>query len=227
MTAPVLVAQGVRKAFGPRAVLDGIELTLRPGVVALLTGANGSGKSTLLRCLGGLCAFGGRVVVLGSRVDRGPGARALYGYLPQAVSMPPRVTGAEILAFFAALRGVEPGVHRLPERFLPPLETAVGALSGGQQQRLAIAVALLGRPPLLLLDEPMSNLDDDGREMLLEALAEHRAEGGAALVSSPSPRSMMAVADEIHEIADGRLRDRGPVALWAREGLAAIGRGAG
>lgn len=189
--AELLEINGVTKSFGERVVLDDVSITLRKGDIALLVGANGSGKSTLLRCVAGLTSFEGTVRVLGAN-PRSAQGRSLIGYLPQLVALPDSVSVGEVIAFFARLRGVK---VRNPEElaaavpisdgFLPPIERPIGALSGGMKRRVALAVALLGAPPLVLLDEPAASLDEEHSASLWETLKALRAAGGTALIAMP------------------------------------------
>ena len=188
----MLEIHGVSKSYGEHPVLDDVSLQLKRGDIALLVGANGSGKSTLLRCVAGLTGFEGRVRVLGADPRSGADSRGLIGYLPQLVSLPEPVTVGEVIAFFARLRGVT--VRRpadlaaalpLPDGFLPGLELPIGALSGGMRRRVALAAALLGSPPLVLLDEPAASLDEEHSSSLWETLQALRAAGGTALIAMP------------------------------------------
>jgi ABC-type multidrug transport system ATPase subunit len=190
--AEMLEIKGVTKAYGDSRVLDDVSLTLQRGDIALLVGANGSGKSTLLRCLAGLTAYEGSVRVLGTDPRSGRASRGLIGYLPQLVSLPESVTVGEVIAFFARLRGVS--VRRpanlmaavpLPDGFLPGLDRPLGSLSGGMRRRVALAAALLGSPPLVLLDEPAASLDEEHSASLWETLQALRSAGGTALVAMP------------------------------------------
>ncbi len=188
----MLEIQKVSKAYGEHLVLDDVSLQLKRGDIALLVGANGSGKSTLLRCVAGLTAFDGTVRVLGADPRSGADSRGMIGYLPQLVSLPESVTVGEVIAFFARLRGVS--VRRpeelaaavpLPDGFLPGLDRPIGALSGGMRRRVALASALLGSPPLVLLDEPAASLDEEHSSSLWETLQALRAAGGTALIAMP------------------------------------------
>jgi ABC-type multidrug transport system ATPase subunit len=201
-----------------------VSLQLKRGDIALLVGANGSGKSTLLRCVAGLTAFEGSVRVLGADPRSGADNRGRIGYLPQLVSLPESVTVGEVIAFFARLRGVS--VRRpadlaaavpLPDGFLPPLERPIGALSGGMRRRVALGAALLGSPPLVLLDEPAASLDEEHSSSLWETLQALRAAGGTALIAMPLLVTSMlrhdlaSVADRAVMIDHGRVVHDGSV----------------
>ncbi len=202
---PALEVEGLRKAFGGHVVLEGVTISVAPGEIVAVSGGNGAGKSTLLRCLAGLLPFEGRARVAGFPVDGRPAVRRLIGYVPQAVQLPEHATVAEVLGFFARLRGVAPRVPELSEGFLPAPERPIGVCSGGQRQRVALAVALLGEPRLLLLDEPVANLDEPGREAFWDALRSRARAGAAALVATPTPADLIGVASRAVVLADGRV----------------------
>lgn len=209
---PALETASLSKAYGPHVVLRDVSVSVDPGTIAVVSGANGTGKSTLLRCLAGLIAFEGSASVAGVPIDGRREARALVGYMPQSVSLPENVTVGEVLAFFAKLRGIpatEPS--ELPEGFLPAPERPIGILSGGQRQRVALAVALLGRPALLLLDEPVANLDEGGREGFWETLRRFSDEGVASLIASPMPSDLAGIADRAIVLDDGEVAFDGPM----------------
>jgi len=222
--AEMLEVNDVSKAYGESVVLDGVTLQLKRGDIALLVGANGSGKSTLLRCVAGLTGFEGTVRVLGADPRSGADSRKLIGYLPQLVSLPESVTVGEVIAFFARLRGVSvsgpaelAAAVPLPDGFLPALERPVGALSGGMRRRVALAAALLGSPPLVLLDEPAASLDQEHSESLWETLQALRAAGGTALIAMPLLVTSMlrhdlaGVADRAVMLDHGRIVHDGSV----------------
>ena len=210
--SPALSTRGLSKAYGPHVVLRDVTLDVEPGTIGVVSGANGTGKSTLLRCLAGLIAFDGSASVAGVPIDGRREARALVGYMPQSVSLPENVTVGEVLTFFAKLRGVPPSEpSELPEGFLPATERPIGILSGGQRQRVALAVALLGRPALLLLDEPVANLDEVGREGFWETLRRFSEEGVATLIASPMPSDLAGVADRAIVLDEGEVVFDGPM----------------
>jgi len=207
--APALAAERLSKSYGPHPVLSEVSFSLEPGTIAVVSGANGTGKSTLLRCAAGLVGFGGSVRVGGAPAGSLEARRAV-GYLPQTVALPEHVTVGEVLAFFARLRGTD-GIRVLPEGFLPAGERPVGVLSGGQRQRVALAVALLGSPRLLLLDEPVANLDEVGREGFWQTLRTVAASGAAALIASPMPGDLAGVAHRAIVLDEGRIVFDGPM----------------
>jgi len=209
----VVRATEVTKRYGRLApALADITFSVPRGLIVVLAGSNGSGKSTLLRCIAGLAKHTGTIEVCGCPVDGSVASRRALGYLPQAVTLPQHATIDETIAFFGRLRGADHRESVLPEGFLRSGGTRVGTLSGGQKQRIALAVALLGHPELLLLDEPVANLDADGRAAVWEALRQLRAQGTTTLIASPSPADLAQVGDRTVVLRDGRIvEDRSEV----------------
>ena len=169
-----------------RPVLDGLDLTIGSGVTGLL-GPSGCGKSTLLRAIVGVQQVtSGEVQVLGEPAGSAP-LRSRIGYVTQAASVYDDLTVTENLQFFArvlgcpdadvdkAIEAVDLGSHA---------GASVGRLSGGQLSRVSLAVALLGRPDLLVLDEPTVGLDPVLRRDLWELFHQIADQGATVLVSS-------------------------------------------
>lgn len=203
--APALEVIGLSKAYGEHRVLQDVTIRVAPGEIVVVSGGNGAGKSTLLRCLAGLQRFEGRARVGGLELDGSPAVRRLIGYVPQAVQLPEHASVGEVLGFFAALRGVPPRIPDLPEGFLPAPERTIGVCSGGQRQRVALAVALLGEPRLLLLDEPVANLDEPAREAFWDLVRERARAGASFLIASPTPADLIGVAGRAVVLTDGRV----------------------
>ena len=215
---PLSVELGaVRFAYGASPVLDGADLQLSSGEFVVLAGHNGSGKSTLLKlCLGLLRPQTGTVRVLGGSPDD-PAVRRQIGYAPQGlrvVTSIPISVGEVVGAGLTPIRPVLRALPGEPERVSRAL-AAVGMqdlateclfeLSGGQQQRTILARALVSEPPLLLLDEPTTGIDQSLRPRLAAELRT-RADGGATVLAvSHDPDDFHAVLDRILVIADGKV----------------------
>lgn len=207
----VVRATEVTKRYGRLApALVDVTFSVPRGSIVVLAGSNGCGKSTLLRCIAGLAKHTGAIEVCGHPVNGSVASRRALGYLPQAVTLPQHATIDETIAFFARLRGADHRQAVLPEGFLRAGGTRVGTLSGGQKQRLALAVALLGHPELLLLDEPVANLDADGRATVWEVLRNMRAQGTTTLIASPSPADLAQVGDRTIILREGRIVEDRP-----------------
>ncbi len=189
MAAPTtsLRFTGIHRRFGRLRVLRDVHGEVDRGELLLVTGANGCGKSTLLRCLAGLMAPQRGTIecrVDGESLDTAA-RRLAVGYVAPDLELYPELTTRENLDFACRLRRVpaQRG-HQLLDRVGLPHDRLTAALSSGMRQRLRWAWALLHRPPILLLDEPLQNLDGPGRKEVLALLVEH-LETGLAVIANP------------------------------------------
>ena len=207
--------EGFGKTYGRVVAVDRLDLEIRPGETLALIGPNGSGKSTTLKAAVGLIRpTAGRVFVDGVDVTSGPAARSGLGYLPQRISFPEGVTARQAMRLYARLRGAGPGeVERLLDRV--GLADAAGrgtdGFSGGMRQRLGIAVALLGRPRVLLLDEPSAALDPTGALLVRDLIGAIAAEGTTVLLSSHDLAEVAVLADRVAIFAGGRMTALGTI----------------
>jgi zinc/manganese transport system ATP-binding protein len=203
---------GVR--LGGREILRDVSLAIGPGEFTGLIGPNGAGKTTLLRVILGLQPVTTGSVVLGDLV-RGAG----IGYVPQKLAIEPDVPLRVRDVVTLGIDGHKLGI-RLPSRARRELvndmltavdarryaDARVGELSGGEQQRVMIAHAMISRPRLLLLDEPLANLDISSEQGIVSVLAKlARAEGVAVLLSAHDMNPLMPVMDRIVYVAGGRV----------------------
>jgi zinc/manganese transport system ATP-binding protein len=210
-TGEVLAARGIAVVLAGRRVLDGVDLTVAPGEFVGLIGANGAGKTTLLR------ALLGAIRPSAGAIER-PDARAGVGYLPQKVSVDP---DTPLRARDVVALGIDGGRLGLPfrsrtlRRRVDETLAAVGAtafadqrvgeLSGGQQQRVLLAHALISRPALVLLDEPLANLDPASARDVVELLDRLRRSDGVAIVMTAHDMNpLLPVMDRIVYLAAGR-----------------------
>jgi ABC-type multidrug transport system ATPase subunit len=207
------------KRFGAVTAVESLDLALEEGETVALIGPNGSGKTTTLKAaLGLIRPTSGRVLVEGRDAARdGRDARSRIGYLPQRLTFPDGMTAREVLRFYAKLRGVDPEL-RLLDRvgLLEVADRDVNGFSGGMRQRLGIAVALLGAPSVLVLDEPTASLDPSGALAVRDMVHAIRADGTAVLLSSHDLAEVAALADRIGVFVGGRLGALGTPADLAR-----------
>ena len=198
-------ATSVSKAYGTTRALDGVSFTVGSGETVGLLGPNGAGKSTLLNMLSGLRRPDAGTVELFGQDPRDPLARRELGTTPQATSVPATLRVREIVDFVAAHYSDPIPTARLLADF--GLSSAAGkqsgGLSGGQQRRLLVALALVGRPRLVILDEPTTGLDVEARETLWERLAAYRAGGGTLLITSHYLEEIQALASRVVVINEG------------------------
>ena len=199
------------KLYGRQAALADVSLSAAPGERLALLGHNGAGKTTMMKLMLGLTRpSSGRLSVLGS-VPGSPdfvARRRRIGYLPESIALYDAMTGAEVLAFFARLKGVDRGECRdLLERV--GLSEAAGrrvrTYSKGMRQRLGLAQALLGAPSLLLLDEPTTGLDPALRLQFFEILEELKAAGSTVVIASHALTEIESRVDRLAILTQGRL----------------------
>jgi ABC-type multidrug transport system ATPase subunit len=199
----------LRVRFGAADVLAGITLTIPAGERVAFLGPNGAGKTTLLRALLAHVPFTGRAAIGGHDVrEDGLRARALVGYVPQSPAFPPHLTTGEVVAYVQAIRSLPADPLRLLAQVGLEADAAkpVGALSGGMARRLALAVAQIGDPPLLLMDEPASYLDAGGESLLRAWLENAASRGRTAVLATHHLNGLQTLVDRMVLLEGGRVR---------------------
>ena len=205
--AAIASLHAVRKRMGAALALDDLSLGIRPGEVTALLGPNGAGKTTAVGILTGrLLADSGEADLFGLDPRR-PAARARLGVMLQSAGLPDVLTVRELVAlqsgYFSQPR---PVAETLSLAGLADLEgRRAGALSGGQSRRLQFALAICGRPHLLILDEPTTGLDANARRSLWSTVRELADTGAAVLLTTHYLEEAEALADRIVVIAQGRI----------------------
>jgi branched-chain amino acid transport system ATP-binding protein len=218
----VLEVAGLHSGYGRIEVLKGINLEVRAGEVVALIGSNGAGKTTLLRALSGVQPIaGGEIRFLGERIDRLPShKRVARGILqsPEGRQIFGPLSVQDNLRLGAYLRRddeIETDRDRIYGMF-PILKEkrhlAAGGLSGGQQQMLAIGRALMGKPKLLLLDEPSLGLSPILVDQILAAVTALRQAGITILLVEQNAAAALEIADRGYVIETGRIVHAGPAA---------------
>jgi heme exporter protein A len=204
--------QGLKKSYGLKPILRGIDFVLPQGQRMALLGANGTGKTTILRILAGLSRpSAGTVRITGLDLLRdAQRIRHRVGLVAHQPYVYEELTVLENLLFFARLYSVEHAqerTHTLLARvgLEKRARERVGALSRGQVQRLAWARALLHDPHLLLLDEPETGLDQEGQQLIDMLLAEHRTRGGSSIFTTHQLDRALALSDSIVMVRQGRV----------------------
>jgi Cu-processing system ATP-binding protein len=215
---------GFGKRFGPVVAVQGLDLEVGNGEILALIGPNGSGKTTCLKAAVGLVRpSSGAVLVLGLDPFLRPAARERLGYLPQRLGFPEAATALEVMRFHARLRRAPPSaVGELLERFGLDASAArrTDTFSGGMRQRLGLAVAMLGDPAALVLDEPSAALDPSASLAMRDALREMGNEGRTIAFASHDLTEVGALADRVAVFDEGELRALGaPRELAERLGL--------
>lgn len=210
---------GLTHDYGNHIALDRLDVDVPAGVTGLV-GANGAGKTTMLRILLGLLhPTSGSVSVLGHDARTDPlSVRALVGYMPEGSSLPNDQSAADFVAYTAQMAGLPTGDARRRASetlFLVGLEEErfrfLGDFSTGMAQRVKLAQAIVHGPRLILLDEPASGLDPDGRVQMLELIRRLGSFGINVIVSSHVLSDIESTCDYVVMLDAGRLVRSGPV----------------
>ena len=214
--------RGAGKSYGALRALDGIDLQLRRGELLALLGPNGAGKTTAIGLLLGLIrADAGEVELFGMDPQRIEARRGI-GVMLQDAKLPETLRVGELIrltaSYYPAPRGVAESAELAGIADL--LDRPYGKLSGGQQRRVQFALALCGRPKLLVLDEPTVGMDIEARQKLWQAIRHLVAEGNGVVLTTHYLEEAEALADRVCVMARGKLISEGSVeALRARIAL--------
>ncbi len=228
---PALEVRGVSKAFGPVRALSNVSLSVPVGQIVGLLGPNGAGKSTMMKSVLGLLRPDvGEILLFGRNVREDPvGTKRQIGYVPESASLYEFLTGAEYLDFVADMYGLDPEARRarIPQ-FLTGFElaghenTLISGYSQGMRQKVALIAALVHRPRLLVLDEPLNGLDPRSARVtkdLLKNLAVR--EGVGVLFSTHVLEIAEAICDRVVILNRGVVAASGTLSsLRDRAGLA-------
>jgi putative spermidine/putrescine transport system ATP-binding protein len=216
----------VSRRFGSHVALDELSLDIARGEFLSLLGPSGCGKSTALNCLAGLLPLsGGSILIDHRRIDHLPPERRGFGMVFQNYALFPHMTVRENVGFGLKMRGVARAeIRRRVDEALALVQLVAHAdklpsqLSGGQQQRVAIARAIVIEPPLILMDEPLSNLDAKLRlEMRTEIRRIHRKLGRATVYVTHDQDEALSLSDRIVVLKDGVVQQIGaPQELYLR-----------
>jgi ABC-2 type transport system ATP-binding protein len=215
MATPVIEVEDVRKRYGPTVALDGVSLAVEPGELFGLLGPNGAGKTTLMSILAGLTdPDGGSVRLFGkpfTTADRD--LRRQVGLATQDLAVYPELTARENLTFFGKLYGLRG--HDLRDRVAGMLDAVeltdraddrAGTFSGGMKRRLNLAVAVVHRPQVLLLDEPTTGVDPQSRNLIIELVMALNAAGLTVVYTSHYMEEVQTLCTRIAVLDGGQVR---------------------
>ena len=224
----IIETTGLTKSYRGRPALHGVDLELPSGKIHALLGPNGAGKTTLVSILSTLISpDAGSARVAGYDVVRqASGVRGVIGFAGQYAAIEPKMTGRENLRMFGRLSGLSRrDAARAAEDSLESLGLSsvasrrAGTYSGGTRRRLDLAVSLVARPVLLLLDEPSSGLDPLSRRRLWDAVRDLAARGTNVLLTTQYLEEAEVLADQVIVLRDGTVAAQGsPMELKARVG---------
>ncbi|QCB94933.1 ABC transporter ATP-binding protein [Cellulomonas shaoxiangyii] len=206
-SAPPVLVDRVTRRFGDVTALDDVSLRVDAGEIVGLLGPNGAGKTTLLSLLSGLRRPDAGTVRLFGGDPRDPASRTRLGTTPQETGLPETLRVGEVVDFVAGHYATPMPRAEVLARFgLEDLAgRQTGGLSGGQRRRLAVALSLVGRPRLVLLDEPTTGLDVEARHVLWESLRDYHRDGATVIVTSHYLEEIEALAERVVVVGGGRV----------------------
>ncbi|MDQ6795324.1 MAG: ABC transporter ATP-binding protein [Chloroflexota bacterium] len=209
MSEPAVRVAGLVKRYGDRAVLDGVSFEVAAGELLALLGPNGAGKTTTVEILEGYRrGDSGDVRVLGQDpAHGGPGLRSRVGLMLQGGGIDPRATADEVIRLYAAFHAAPRDPAELIDLvgLRAVARTRYRRLSGGERQRLGLALALVGRPEVLFLDEPTAGMDPAARAASRDLIRDLRADGVAILLTTHDLVDVERLADRVAVLAGGRI----------------------
>jgi ABC-2 type transport system ATP-binding protein len=214
MGEPAIVVRGLRKSFGAKEAVAGIDLEIAAGSFAGLVGPNGAGKTTSLSMMTGLLRpDGGQVLVDGLDVWADPpAAKAVIGVVPAEAQLFERLSGAELLEYSGRLRGMPASEARSRSaQLLDVLDLAADAkrlvadYSTGMRKKAALGCALIHNPPVLFLDEPLEGVDPVSGDVIRRLLTRFVGSGSTVLFSSHVMELVEQVCDHVSIIDQGRI----------------------
>ena len=212
MREAAIQIEQVSKSFQERKVLKNISCELNWGQVYGIVGNNGSGKTVLMKCICGLLPYDeGSIRVNGKKIGKDVDFPEDMGMIIESPGFLPGMTGIKNLKILAAVN------HRIQESQIretmrvvgldPNLKQPVGKYSLGMRQRLGIAQAIMEKPEILILDEPMNGLDKHGVKEIREVLLQMKEENRVILLSSHNPKDIDYLRDVVFEMDDGYLQE--------------------
>lgn len=204
----MITIEGLTKRYGEVVVVDEFWADVARGDSIALWGPNGAGKTTVIRCLLGLVSYEGTITVDGLDArKRGKAVRSMIGYVPQELSFYDEMRVVDLLDYSASLRGIgQKRVDQVADQLglADHHDKLVRELSGGLKQRLGLATALVPDPPILLLDEPTSNLDATARDAAIRVLERLRHEGRTMIVTSHHIEEVGMLVDRVVAMEAGQ-----------------------
>ncbi len=203
----MISAENLTKRFGRIAALDGVNLEIPEGV-NLILGPNGGGKSTLLKIIAGIYRpTGGKILVFGLDPWRSEDLKLRMGVSFDPPALPPLITGREWLKLIAEAKGFdESEIERVAELFgINYLDKPIRSYSSGMRKKLSLAEAFIGQPELVLLDEPLANMDFENLRHAVRILRDLKKEGTNLVIASHIWKPLYSMVDFVAVLAGGKI----------------------
>lgn len=213
MTLPVVQFEGVSKRYAHKNVLENISFTVFPGEIVALLGVNGAGKTTTMKLiLGQEEPHSGHVYLYGYKPTN-PTARQQVGSTPQTVEFPPGLRVHEVVSFVAAHYAAPHALQKIEEAFglTAFLQAKAANLSGGQKRRLALALAFVGNPQTIFLDEPTTGLDVEARQLLWQMIRQEAKQGKTIFLTTHYLEEIEQLASRVIFLQNHKIRIDGTV----------------
>lgn len=218
-----LVVRDLFKAYGREGVLRGVSFSLLPGSALGICGNNGAGKTTLLHLLASILKpDAGTITLFGIQAGRSRAYRQKIGFVPQEIALSPRLSVRQNLEFWAAANGLKGKAKDAAVEEAIRLTNIAGFLdkrvshcSGGMARRANLAAGLVGRPSLILLDEPTAGIDEENRDAILHSVSGLRNEGRMVIMVNHYRLELESICDTIITLKEGRLLQNGQSARQA------------
>lgn len=215
--------KNLSKYFGKAKALSDLNIKIAKAEATALWGSNGAGKTTLIRCLLGVIPFKGEIIIDNKNLNTNDKEiKKLIGFVPQEISLHDNLSVNETINFYSQLKKTD--ISTIGEwKEILSIDSfgkkLIKELSGGMKQKLALAIALLGNPPILLLDEPTANLDLKSRDDFLHLLSMLKREGKTILFSSHRIEEVLSFADRVLVLDNGQLiADAPPMEIYKKFG---------
>lgn len=207
MSKLAIEIRGVAKSFGSHMAVNGVDLQVRTGEIFGFLGPNGAGKTTTIRCLMDFIKPDtGSIQVLGLDAQKDSvTVKKIVGYVPSDHHLVDHWTGRDHINYIMELRGETTLPDALIDQLALDIDRRVKQLSGGNKQKLAIILGMLGKPKILVLDEPTQGLDPMFQNAIYAMLKEFRDKGGTVFVSSHNLPEVQRICDRVGIIRDGKV----------------------
>lgn len=213
MKQPIIKINQLSKSYGEKPVIKNISLEVDAGEVLCILGINGAGKTTTINMLLGLCKPSSGSIEINGQNPTSIEVRRIIGSTPQATEFPEFLTAKEIIQLVAAHYPKPFSEREVSEQFNlhDILDSKARSLSGGQKRRLAIALAFIGQPKLVFLDEPTTGLDPESRRKIWQSIQSYVKNGGTVLLTTHYLDEAEHLASRIVVLEDGHFTHEGSV----------------